>query len=458
MAKAVPKKQDIETRLLDVDAENFRIGDFDNPREAYTAMIEEEGSDLANLAEDIVEHGLSLGDLFYVVPNPDHAKHFIVVDGNRRFTSLKLLEKPVLADGTPVHRKFVALSKQYQKRPIRKISAVVFADKEEAMPWIRRRHQDLGGRGTSQWKGAATGRADAFGGHVRASRAVTTFVKAHGQLSPALERVLSTRTTNLDRVLQMPYMKAALGVAIGKDGVVEFANGNQASGLDLLMRMLRAMGSAKFNVNDIRWAQDRKDFIDTFGRHNVLPADNTATGGSGSPKPGKAAAKKTSKATKRATLQADRKQLALKGRDAVLAVRDDRLLELYDEAGKLDPARLPNAASMLTRVFLELSTDHLLNKKVPLTQFHKDKGRKHWRDKGITLEEKIVTALKHLDPAGNAPSLKQVRQFRDKGAIHSLEALHDFMHGLQAKPDAAEVKRVWERWHPYFEQLFAALV
>ena len=44
-----PEKRDIETRLLEVDLGNFRIGDFDNARAAYKAMIEEEGADLANL-------------------------------------------------------------------------------------------------------------------------------------------------------------------------------------------------------------------------------------------------------------------------------------------------------------------------------------------------------------------------------------------------------------------------
>lgn len=454
MAKADPKKQDIETRLLDVDTQNFRIGDFDNVRDAYRAMIDEEGDDLVNLAADIVEVGLSLGDLLFVCPNPDNPGHFIVLDGNRRFTSLKLLGKPVLAEGTSVHKKFLALSKKYKQ--IRKLSTVVFPDKEAAMPWIRRRHQDLGGRGTSQWKGEATGRADAFAGHVRASRAVIDFVKEYGQLPAALERVLSKRTTNLDRVLQMPYMKSALGVTINKDGGVDFANGKQGDGLSLLLRMLRAMGSAQFNVNDIRFAQQRHDFIDSFSEHNVL-AEEGVGDESTSPVRDARPAKKVKKPAKRGVPQADRKQLALKGKEGVLPVRDDRLIEIYDEACKIDPEKVPNGASLLTRVFLELSTDYFLQKKVPLPTFHKDKGRKNWRDQGIKLEEKISAVLKELDPNKNHQDFKQIRQFKDKDAIHSIVALHDYVHGLKAKPDPREVKRIWERWHPYFEHLFAAL-
>ena len=451
-----PEKRDIETRLLEVDLGNFRIGDFDNARAAYQAMIEEEGADLANLAEDIVQEGLSPAINFMVCPDPDTPKHFIVVDGNRRFTALKLLEKPVLADGTSVHRRFVELSKEYLKRPVKKVSAVIFPDKQTAMPWIRRLHQDLGGRGMAQWKGHATARADAFGGRVRASKAVIDFVKAHGQLAAATEKHLAGRTTNLDRVLQMPYMKRALGVSIEKDGTVSFDNGNLAAGVGLLQRMLKSMAAPKFSVNDIRSKEQREDFIDGFSAHSVLAPEPAAPRGA---KATGAAAKTAQKKTARkAAPVSERKSLALKGRDYLLPVHDPRLAELYDEALRIDPAKLPNCASILTRVFLEQATDHLLIElKVPLPALHVGKQRKAWTDKGISLEEKIKQVLAIIDPSGNHKDLRQVRQYKDADAIHAVNALHDFIHNLKARPNAKEIKAVWARWHPYFEHLFAAL-
>lgn len=451
-----PEKRDIETRLLEVDLGNFRIGEFDNARAAYQAMIEEEGADLANLAEDIVTEGLSPAVSFMVCPDPETPKHFIVVDGNRRFTALKLLEKPVLADGTPVHKRFVELSKQYLKNPVRKVSAVIFGDKESAMPWILRLHQDLNGRGMTQWGALATSRADAFNGRVRASRAVMGFVKKHGQLSTATEKSLAGRTTNLDRVLQMPYMKKTLGVAIAKDGTVDFDNGNTAAGVSLLQRMLKAMSAPTFNVNRIRTKEQREDFIDEFTAHNVLAPEPAP--GAGSKSAGATAKTASKKAARKASPTADRKSLALKGREFQLPVHDPRLAELYDEALRIDPAKLPNCASILTRVFLEQATDHLLIElKVPVPAFHLGKNRKEWTDKGISLDEKIKHALTKIDPSGNHRDLRQVRQYKDADAIHAVNALHDFIHNLKARPNAKEIKAVWARWHPYFEHLFAAL-
>src|SRR3546814_2015319 len=91
----------------------------------------------------------------------------------------------------------------------------------------------------------------------------------------------------------------------------------------------------------------------------------------------------------------DRSTLALKGRQNMLAVDEPRLNSLYDEALRLNPSTLTNAGALLTRVFLELSTEHFLKTmKVPVPPKHERSGRSHWSDFGISLKEKIACALK----------------------------------------------------------------
>jgi len=152
----------------------------------------------------------------------------------------------------------------------------------------------------------------------------------------------------------------------------------------------------------------------------------------------------------------ERATLALKGRENVLAITEPRLNALYDEALHLNPDSHPNSAAILTRVFLELSTDYFLTAtKVALPTVHKDKGRRHWSDIGIALKEKIAIALKNLDPSDKEPALKDARTARSKtDVLHSVEALHDFIHQLKADPDPKEVKRIWGRWHPYFAHIY----
>lgn len=448
------ERKEIDVARLTVDLGNFRIGDQETTRAAYQAMLAEQEDNLANLAADLVENGTNPSELPIVCPDSENAKQFIVVEGNRRVTAIRLLETPALASGTRWHQKFIELSKAYNAKPVKKLYCVVMADKPAALKWIERKHRTLGGRGLYQWGAEATSRADAYRGKVRPSKAVLDHLRANGVLSGALAKKLQGKTTNLDRVFQMPYVSAALGVQIAKEGQITFGNGDDKRGTDLLLRMIREMAADGFTVDKIKRAEDRKDFIDTFGKYGVLASGGT-TGGAGQ---GAAAAKKASKSSRKVALPIDRQTLAIKGRDHHLRVTDPRLAELYQEALRLQPAKLANTGGVLTRVFLELSTDFfLIHQKVPVPVEHLNKGRKAWTDVGIALKEKITAVLKQIDPTGKDQSFREVRRgLSDSGALHSIQALHDYVHSLKADPDPTEVKRIWGRWHPYLSALFEA--
>jgi hypothetical protein len=443
-------KKELAPSALMVDLENFRIGDHDNPREAYKAMIEEEREDLVNLADDIILNGLSPAERFIVCPDQDHPKQYIVCEGNRRLTAIKLLENPALAGETALHSRFVKLAKEYAKNPIKTISCVVMPDKQAALLWIERKHLDLGGRGIAKWGSAATSRADAARGRIRASKAVLEYLRANKLLDPGIEKILEGRLTNLDRVLQMPYMSTALGVDIAKDGKVSFANNDSKAGGQLLKRMVASMAKKEFSVNDIRSKEDRRGFIDAFSDGSVVKEEDDSSQKTSAPE-------KSGKPTKRARPSPlDRKTLALKGKDVALSISSEKLNLLYIEAKKINADELPNSAAILTRVFLEQTTDYfLIKKKVPLPQYWKDKGKTRWPDIGIPLKDKVAEVLKVLDPSKKDPAFKEVRKAQsNQEVIHSIESLHDFIHGLGTDADGEQVKRIWGRWHPYFEAVF----
>lgn len=449
------KRIDVTMSKLVVDLGNFRIGDQDHARAAYHAMIAEEGVDLVNLAADIIEHGLSPSELPIVCKDPENDAQFIVLEGNRRLIAIRLMEKPTLADGTSVHSDFVRLSKEYLKSPIKNVHCVELPDKATALLWIERRHRDLGGRGLSKWGAPATSRADAFKGTVRPSKAVMDFLKGKGELSSQLESRLSKQTTNLDRVFQMPYFESTLGVQIGKGGSLKFGSGDEAKGIKLLHKIVKAMSHPDFTVNNIRHRADRENFIDGFARDAVVSTSEE----SGSKSRAVASKKAPAKTSARVAASDERPTLAIKGAAAKLHIGDSRLTELYGEALKIQPDSLPNSSAVLTRVFIELSTDHFLESSgVPLDAKHQAKGKRNWSDQGISLNDKIKTALGVLDPTGRAVEFKKVRSgLSDDGAIHSIKALHEFVHQLTADPQPKEIKRIWARWHPYLHAVFTKL-
>ncbi len=80
----------IKLTSLFVNTENYRFEPLSSQKEAIDKMIEDQGDKLYSLVDDIVTNGLSPVDLIIVTPNEDSNK-YVVLEGNRRITSLKLL-------------------------------------------------------------------------------------------------------------------------------------------------------------------------------------------------------------------------------------------------------------------------------------------------------------------------------------------------------------------------------
>src|SRR3546814_13062596 len=96
-------KTDINQNQLVVDTSNFRLGEQDSVRGAYQAMIEEEGANLSNLAEDLVEIGLSPAESLIVITPPAFKNKSTTIARKRPITALRLLPPPALTAGTPHH-------------------------------------------------------------------------------------------------------------------------------------------------------------------------------------------------------------------------------------------------------------------------------------------------------------------------------------------------------------------
>ena len=95
---------------LRLDENNYRTGPVSSQRAAIDAIIADQGPKLVNLAKDILEmRGLSPGEPLWVYRDTASGT-YVVVEGNRRVTALKLMDNPLLADGSTVEKDFRALA------------------------------------------------------------------------------------------------------------------------------------------------------------------------------------------------------------------------------------------------------------------------------------------------------------------------------------------------------------
>ena len=118
-----PKSLKIGSLLL--DQENPRIPPVGSQRDALQQVIDDQQEKLANLADSIVDEGLSPIDLWFVERSAMQPDKWIVLEGNRRIAALKILDNPNVLSG-------LTLSNSLKKR-LEKITGVndsLFSERE----------------------------------------------------------------------------------------------------------------------------------------------------------------------------------------------------------------------------------------------------------------------------------------------------------------------------------------
>lgn len=468
-----------------VDEDNFRLEPSADQPTAIRAMVRRQGPKLVRMAESLIDERPSRGEFIWVAPDPraELAGKYVVCEGNRRVTAIKVLNSPALAEGTPWAQQFRDLSKRFKSNPIRSVRAILYVSVEDARPDVYRRHtNDQNGTGLEDWDPFAQDRANKAQGR---RRNLSMVVMEH--LTPTTIEAyadsigLRERTTNADRLLGTFSREVASRLGIRLSGAKPYGV-ELGSEPVLSERVLAAILSASnVSVDAIKNSHARRSFLEGIVAEQIAlaaqaaadndeapPADASDT----APPPPDDVQTDEDGATHDDDVQddaadgrrrggpardpLDRATLAPKDRARALPVRGVRLTGLYKECKTVVVADQPNAAAMLMRVFLELSCEEYLERKrirLPGT------GRSNWSDYGISLETKVTKVLNVIDPARNIRELVSAHDGLsvDSSQSHSIKSLHRAMHDRGHVLEPRQIKLVWERWHPLFEHIYTAL-
>ena len=144
----------IDELLLDRD--NPRLGSVQSQSEALASLVRLSPGHFRNLMASIRDDGLDPGDSLYVVRSED-GQDFVVLEGNRRLSALKVLANPDVLAGTDLSdsekRPLVQEATGFEPSQVEPIRCVRFDERDEANDWIRRRHTGVkGGEGRINWK------------------------------------------------------------------------------------------------------------------------------------------------------------------------------------------------------------------------------------------------------------------------------------------------------------------
>lgn len=142
------KLQDIPIDQLCVNRANDRHGELENETVAIAWLFNFREAHMKKLATDIVKQGT-----IYEPPlvSPDK-ESFMVFDGNRRTTCLKLLDKPSRAPTTQLQKYFAELRTQWPRVFPKTLTCQVEHDRERLDNILFRRHTgSQSGIGQSNW-------------------------------------------------------------------------------------------------------------------------------------------------------------------------------------------------------------------------------------------------------------------------------------------------------------------
>ena len=273
-----------ETKLikisnLKINSENPRFETVENQREAITSIIENQKEKLIRLGDDIIEYGLNPADLIIVTPDLNDKNTFIVLEGNRRITTLKILNNPNLVSATSMNgllNRFKKLSDKFNENPIFNAQCVVFENEIEAMKWIRLKHTgENEGVGTVPWDAQQKARfEEKINGKSSYALQIIEHLKNDVSFDENLKSELAKMpSSNLQRLLTDPNVRKTIGLDIKNGKIVTSYSADEIR--KPLTRIVRDLTNPEFTVKQIYYKEDRDKYIETFDNLDIPIKDNT---------------------------------------------------------------------------------------------------------------------------------------------------------------------------------------
>lgn len=411
---------------LIVNPANDRHGELENETAAIAQLFASQEVHMRNLAKDLV----SKGEVFEPpLVFPDGEK-FIVADGNRRTTCLKLLSNPRRAPTVELQQFFADLKAQWKGVLPEKIECRVEADKDRVDDILFRRHTGVqGGVGQSNWND-----------RMKNNFVIRTGKSAGLNVADEIEKRLRDAKmlpgrkiprSNLNRLLSAETLRNRLGISVRK-GKLEFIRDEQAT-LTALQRVTADLANRVITLGDIWDTESKLEYIDGLDGEGVLPKVVAKPVG-GSPVAPKAT---PTPAPRPKAPKLDTWPHLIPNVDygVTWSAHLQRHHEIWEELQfKLELDEHPNAISVLLRVLLELSIENYVKRANLSTVFEADKLAKKAHKVACDLHSKGKIDKKYL---GVISKLQQGEE------LISVDTLNRYVHSPNFNVSPNHLRMLW---------------
>ncbi|MBT2762401.1 hypothetical protein [Paenibacillus sp. ISL-20] len=487
------------TNLL-LNPTNPRHNAVEHQSESIYAMVQDQKDKLIYLARHIVDNGLNPTE--FILVKIDDGK-WVVREGNRRITALKLLNEPLLVppEYPKIKKEFQKLSKAMDKGFLKAIPCVVLEDESEINEWVRLKHTGQNeGAGAVGWDGQQTSR---FKAYVEGKPDIRTvfldYLLTFSGLSEDLRlKLYNIKKTNFDRLMGDPDVRDFLGLKVEDnslilvDGINRFlkmvlddlANDNLSVGRiyyksdreayvqELMDRALQQDAESQSVSHDLgtNESEDNSAYTGTYDHSSSTGKDHEENYSSESSAGDKLSegdvTDSSSTGEGKANTQSNNSEKSTSGsprkgrsypihRNTVaasvhkLVIGQPRILKLFNELKSLNLNDYPNAAAVLFRTFIELSADHYLEQKKLI------QGKISVES---TLGVKIDAIAKHIQDSGfmTENQLRAIRQMTSSPTQNqSVKTFHAYVHNKSVTPTATDLKAAWDDLWPFIEKMWS---
>jgi len=437
------KTYQIDLTDLLLDPENPRHDIIDNQPEILEVMAKDPKTH--KLARDVASHGLNPLEKVLVMGK---GKRFLVLEGNRRTSALKLLNEPDLVPSAA--NKYRTIQAEFDFEVPDKVECVYVSDRDIADHWLRIKHGgQLGGVGTVDWN------AELFAIYNQRRG-----VEGESSLSLQLLDYATEKEfidvddrgkfpiTTLNRLVNDAEVRKLLKLEKSEEGMTF---GIQKEEVDkLLQRIVKDVATKKIKARSWYEQTDRLKYIKNIAQECSADLDNTVNDpyrlNSGASK----SSKKPTRSRKKETPDSlDRGRLIPAHFTVKIAKSRERINTIYVELKlRLNIKTSTNAVSVLYRVFMELGADAYMDScKIPAT---KRGGRE------LSLRSKLEKVVKHMEDNSwiekkHASAAK--RAISSESNIMSVDTFNAYVHSEASHPNARDLNTTWNNMSGFFAVL-----
>lgn len=440
---------------IHLDPENPRHPPLESDAEIIKNLCSNEY--IRNLAKDIAEKGaLNPLETIGVIPYENHPGHYIAVEGNRRICSLILLRDPSRAPTKEQQTYFKKLNDDFNIP--KTIRVHVFANRQEAKPWIDLRHLgEQSGVGTRRWTTEQQTRA--IGNNTKSSSnanrlAVLVLDRLVQQELLAQEQRDRVSITTITRYLGNPAVRGIFGLSSNKELVYTHeANEVEQTLLKLVKDSIIKDENDQFKVNSRAKSAEQIQYAQELQSQGLTPKNLLPN-----PKPMQDVKKdeesthtspkkenSNTTPTKKRSSKNPANLTYIFSRSFEVSTRDPVLSRLRAEAITLKISDFPFSANYLLRAFIERT----------LILFLKKRGVYSDQLRDNQIVQKTSEQMKNL--SANTSIINVVEKAAsDKNCYYSLHSIGHAVHG-GAIPSQENIRAISDTWLPVLEFILKQL-